>query len=79
MNMDVFAINQFIDDCYLVKKFILENEEEIYVDMNDELYKNTEIFLEEYIKNQVAREAKRKEDFPTLGSIQKSTNNLNRN
>lgn len=30
--MDLFEINEFIDDCFLIKNFILEDQTEIYID-----------------------------------------------
>lgn len=70
--MDVFEINSFIDDCYLIKNVILENQNQIYIDQNDQLCKQTELFMEEIIKNRVALEIKRQEEFPTLGAVNKS-------
>jgi hypothetical protein len=33
--MDLFQINEFIDNCYLIKNVILEDQADIYMDEND--------------------------------------------
>lgn len=45
---------------------------ELYIDEDDEVYRNTEEFLYETLQKHAMIERKREKDFPTIGSIEAS-------
>lgn len=60
-----------MDSCFSIKEMMLEGHE-LYIDEDDEVYRNTEEFLYETLQKHAMIERKREKDFPTIGSIEAS-------